>query len=110
MVLHDGADRKLPLLGLASSATPSVVDSGDATAVELGVRFRSDVNGYITGLRFYKAAANTGTHVGIMDQQRNPSCHRNLYRLDGLRLATGDLPIGGCRNGWNHLRGLIFRP
>jgi hypothetical protein len=29
-----------------------------------GVKFRSDVNGYITGLRFYKGAGNTGTHVG----------------------------------------------
>ena len=39
-------------------------DDGDPSAVELGTRFRSDVGGYITGIRFYKAAANTGTHVG----------------------------------------------
>ena len=30
--------------------------------VELGVKFRSDVAGYITGVRFYKSAGNTGTH------------------------------------------------
>ncbi len=35
-----------------------------AGAVNLGVAFTADVNGYITGVRFYKAAANTGTHVG----------------------------------------------
>jgi hypothetical protein len=34
--------------------------------VELGVKFKSDTNGYITGLRFYKGTANTGTHVGSL--------------------------------------------
>ncbi len=32
--------------------------------VEVGMRFRSSVNGQITGLRFYKGAGNTGTHTG----------------------------------------------
>jgi hypothetical protein len=32
--------------------------------VTLGVKFTSDVNGYITGLRFYKGSGNTGTHLG----------------------------------------------
>ena len=36
----------------------------DSGAVELGVKFRSDVAGEITGLRFYKGPGNTGTHVG----------------------------------------------
>ena len=30
----------------------------------LAVKLRSDVNGFITGIRFYKSAANTGSHVG----------------------------------------------
>src|SRR5450759_801403 len=28
------------------------------------MKFRSDVAGAVTGVRFYKAAANTGTHTG----------------------------------------------
>lgn len=40
---------------------PAVVDNG---SVELGVKFRADVNGFITGIRFYKRAANTGIHTG----------------------------------------------
>jgi len=28
------------------------------------VSFKSDVNGYITGIRFYKGVNNTGTHLG----------------------------------------------
>ena len=46
------------------STLPTEVDSGDPDAVELGVRFRSDVAGTITGIRFYKASTNTGTHLG----------------------------------------------
>src|SRR5262249_59127799 len=49
-----------------SNPTPAIVDGGDPNAVELGVKFQSDVAGSITGLRFYKAAANTGTEVGTL--------------------------------------------
>jgi len=47
-------------------ATPATVDSGDGGSVELGVKFRSDVAGTINGIRFYKAATNTGTHIGSL--------------------------------------------
>ena len=46
------------------SVTPATVDVADASAVELGMKFRSDIAGVVTGVRFYKAAANTGTHIG----------------------------------------------
>ncbi|HWB99995.1 MAG TPA: N,N-dimethylformamidase beta subunit family domain-containing protein, partial [Bryobacteraceae bacterium] len=46
----------------SSSSTPPLVDSADPNAVELGMKFRSDVAGYVTGVRFYKSAANTGVH------------------------------------------------
>jgi hypothetical protein len=48
------------------STLPSVVDSGDGGAVNLGLQFTADLNGYITGVRFYKASSNTGTHVGAL--------------------------------------------
>src|SRR5262249_21358075 len=35
-----------------TNPTPAVVDGGDTNSVELGVRFRSDVAGFIKGLRF----------------------------------------------------------
>ncbi|HEX2708262.1 MAG TPA: N,N-dimethylformamidase beta subunit family domain-containing protein, partial [Solirubrobacterales bacterium] len=56
-----------------SSVTPPV--ETDNAAVELGVKFRSDVNGFITGIRFYKGSQNTGTHVG------------HLWSTDGTMLA-----------------------
>ena len=59
-----------------NSAVPALVDNGPDSAVELGVKFKSDVAGTITGIRFYKASANTGAHIG------------NLWTSTGTRLAT----------------------
>jgi WD40 repeat protein len=50
----------------SNSATPTNPSIADPNAVELGVKFRSDMNGYITGIRFYKSTSNTGTHVGTL--------------------------------------------
>jgi hypothetical protein len=55
-----------PSTTIFGQATPETVDSGDGSAVELGVKFRSDVAGQITGVRFYKATANKGTHIGSL--------------------------------------------
>jgi len=49
--LYDAADAS-PTTEIASSA-----------AHELGVRFQSDVDGALHGVRFYKTAHDTGTHV-----------------------------------------------
>jgi hypothetical protein len=38
----------------------------DTQSVELGVKFRSDSAGFVTGIRFYKGAGNTGTHVASL--------------------------------------------
>ncbi len=46
---------------------PTDAPTGDAVqdqAVEVGMRFRSDEDGFVTSLRFYKQPSNTGTHVG----------------------------------------------
>ena len=47
-----------------SSAAPKNPSVNDPNAIELGVKFKVDVAGYITGIRFYKGAGNTGTHLG----------------------------------------------
>ena len=46
------------------TTVPATIDNGASGALELGVLFKSDVSGTITGIRFYKSTANTGTHVG----------------------------------------------
>ena len=47
-----------------SSDAPQTAASDDANAVELGVKFKSTVAGFVTGIRFYKGEGNGGAHVG----------------------------------------------
>jgi hypothetical protein len=72
------------------NVTPWVVDQGDTSAVELGVRFKPDMDGSITGVRFYKSSGNTGTHVG------------NLWSASGTLLASGTFS-GESATGWQQL-------
>src|SRR5205085_2439371 len=46
-------------------AAPAKAFNNDAPAT-LGVKFRSDVSGKVTGIRFYKGGGNNGTHTGLL--------------------------------------------
>ena len=73
-----------------NSTTPGSADSGDGSSIELGVQFRASADGFITGLKFYKSAANTGTHTG------------SLWSASGQLLATGTF-TGETASGWQTL-------
>ena len=49
---------------------PATTAAADTSAVELGVKFRANQAGYVTGIRFYKGSGNTGTHVGSLWNSR----------------------------------------
>ncbi len=66
-----------PCSAWSASTTPTTTSASDPNAVELGVKFTTSVNGFITGVRFYKGTGNTGTHVG------------NLWSAGGALLAHG---------------------
>jgi hypothetical protein len=70
--------------------TPGTVDSGDGNPVELGVKFKSDDAGSVTGIRFHKAAANTGTHIG------------GLWTTTGTQLASATF-TGETASGWQEV-------
>ena len=71
------------------TATPATLAEPDTNAVELGMKFRSSVAGYITGIRFYKSATNTGAHVG------------NLWSSTGTRLGTVNFENESA-SGWQY--------
>jgi hypothetical protein len=48
------------------SDTPASLADPDAASVNLGVRFTASVSGMVTGLKYYKSATDTGTHVGSL--------------------------------------------
>jgi hypothetical protein len=75
-----------------STATPTLIDVGSSTAgqVELGISFKSDVSGYITGVRFYKSVNNTGTHIG------------NLWSGTGTLLASATF-TNETASGWQQV-------
>lgn len=50
----------------SNSAVPKTITSSTSSSIELGVKFKSSNSGYITGIRFYKGAQNTGTHIGSL--------------------------------------------
>ena len=72
------------------TATPVYTFANDARGVELGVRFRSDNDGYITGVRFYKSWLNLGPHTG------------QLYSNAGVLLAEGVFS-NETGSGWQQL-------
>jgi hypothetical protein len=71
-------------------SAPTTADVGPDQPVELGVLFKSDVSGNISGLRFYKSAANTGTHVG------------NLWSSTGTLLGTATF-TNETASGWQQV-------
>ena len=73
-----------------ATTAPKLIDGGPDNPVELGVRFKSDVTGFITGIRFYKADTNTGTHVG------------NLWSSTGTKLATATFSAETA-SGWQQV-------
>jgi hypothetical protein len=69
------------------SKSPADADVRDTSSAELGVKFRSSKAGYILGVRFYKGATNTGTHVGA------------LWSATGKKLASVTFS-GESASGW----------
>lgn len=67
--------------------TPAVISESDTDSLELGVRFRANTAGRITGVRFYKGAGNGGTHTG------------SVWTADGTRLATATF-TNETATGW----------
>ena len=69
---------------------PANPDSGDGNAVEVGLKFRADADGSVLGVRFYKSAANTGTHVG------------HLWTRSGTQLAAATFTSESA-SGWQQV-------
>ena len=75
----------------SDSTTPALASDPSAGAIELGVRVRADMDGFITGLRFYKGAGNTGVHVG------------NLWTNTGTLLRSATF-TSETASGWQEVR------
>jgi len=75
------------LSSLLSGGVPANAAVSDGQAIELGMAFTPTASGAVTGIRFYKGAANTGTHTG------------SIWSTSGTRLATVTF-TGESASGW----------
>jgi len=82
--------RNCPCTLFAPSVVPAVASDPDTEAVTLGLRFTADQAGSISGIRFYKGSANTGTHVGA------------LWTASGTLLASATFN-GESASGWQQV-------
>lgn len=76
---------------LFGSATPAVKSTNDPAAVTVGTTFTARTAGRVTGLRFYKGAGNTGTHVG------------SVYTADGSVSVQATF-AGETSEGWQAVK------
>ena len=72
------------------TVVPTTPSAADSNSYELGVKFQSDINGFITGIRFYKGPANTGTHRG------------SLWTSSGTLLASA-IFLSETNTGWQQV-------
>jgi hypothetical protein len=73
-----------------ATAVPAAPDNNDGQPLNLGVRFSSSANGYVTAVRFYKGTGNTGTHVA------------SLWDSAGAQLAQSTF-TGETASGWQQV-------
>ena len=76
----------------SASAVPThpTYDIKDVNSYKFGVKFKSDIDGYVMGVRFYKGPNNSGTHIG------------NLWTSDGVNLASA-IFTGETGEGWQEV-------
>lgn len=70
-----------------SSTTPKVAADPDTRASEVGVKFSTSQSGWITAIRYFKSASNTGRHIG------------HLWDSSGRQLSSVSFS-GETASGW----------
>lgn len=77
-------------------AVPEVSSANDAEAVELGLRFTPQSDGFVTGVRFYKGVANTGLHEGSLWDAAGTKLNSVVFSqesADGWQTALFTSPV-----------------
>ncbi|AFZ02039.1 N,N-dimethylformamidase beta subunit family domain-containing protein [Calothrix sp. PCC 6303] len=72
---------------ILTNQVPSIPNATDNAAYELGMKFRSSKGGQITVIRFWKAASETGTHIG------------KIWTATGTLIASATF-INETASGW----------
>lgn len=82
---------RIPPRSLWNNGTvPAVASANDPSTIELGVKFRADVSGKVTGIRYYKGSLNAGSHTAT------------LWTSSGVQLATATF-TNETASGWQEV-------
>jgi chitosanase len=87
--------------GLWGNQVPKIVTADDRHNLELGMKFKADSAGYVTGVRFYKSAQNTGTHTGSLWSSSGRQLATVTFTNEtasGWQSATFDQPVSVAAN------------
>eukprot|EP01116_Phalansterium_solitarium_P023454 TRINITY_DN8216_c0_g1_i4.p1 TRINITY_DN8216_c0_g1~~TRINITY_DN8216_c0_g1_i4.p1 ORF type:complete len:1174 (+),score=250.36 TRINITY_DN8216_c0_g1_i4:452-3973(+) len=79
--------RVCPCTLFPADIVPHTPDCNDGRPTEVGIRWKSTINGSVVGIRFYKSEFNTGQHIAT------------LWNVNGTPLAIG-MPASETSTGW----------
>jgi len=85
----------------STSAVPGTPSMTGTKSVTLGLKFTSDVPGSVSGLRFYKGAGNSGTHVGTVWSATGTKLAEVTFtneKATGWQQANFSTPVGITAN------------
>ena len=85
-----GVTVNCPCSAFLPTDAPALDAASDGAPIEVGVKFRSAVKGYVTKLRFYKGSLNVGTHLG------------HLWSSTGTQLTEATY-TGESASGWQNV-------
>ncbi len=78
------------------SDMPASDDAGDYSAVSVGIKFMSDIDGKINGVRFWKRRSDPGPHLVLLYDNRLQSVAQAMTTIEsdtGWQQAIFDRPI-----------------
>ena len=89
---------------------PDVPASSDTGSTEVGVKVVPQTDGFVTAVRFYKGAGNTGTHTGHLWSSDGDLLATGTFAGEtATRLADAGLPVRRPGRRGQHVRGLVHR-
>jgi len=89
-VNSDPNNLECPCTVFEPTDAPAVGVNNDGSALQLGMKFQTTVDGIVTGVRFYKQSVDSGTHIG------------QLYNPAGVVLAEAELQ-NETASGWQQV-------
>ena len=106
---HD-RQRRLPVLAVGHQRDPVDPDAGDNSGIEVGVKFKSDAFGQVSGIRYYKASdQHRHPHRQPVELRRDAARVGHVHQRELHRMADRHVLQPGVDPPEHHLRRRLLR-